>query len=70
MDHKYFSVLFFFKPHRKTASVLAALRRTETENNEKNFIVFHFYRSVRGGGLNNLLISNDFIFYMKSMSDC
>ncbi|MFV7474638.1 hypothetical protein ACNPM1_10560 [Enterobacter pseudoroggenkampii] len=40
LDHKYFSVLFFFKPHRQIASVLAALRKTETENIEKNFQCF------------------------------
>ncbi|MEA3675135.1 hypothetical protein VBL70_22410, partial [Enterobacter hormaechei] len=45
LDHKIFSVLFFFKPDRQTAPVLAALRKTETEKIEKNFSVFHFYGS-------------------------
>ncbi|EOG8089471.1 hypothetical protein [Enterobacter roggenkampii] len=31
LDHKNFSVLFFFKPDRQTAPVLAALWKTETE---------------------------------------
>jgi hypothetical protein len=42
LDHKNFSVLFFFKPDRQTVPVLAALRKTETENIEKNFSVFQF----------------------------
>ena len=42
LDHKNFSVLFFFKPHRQTAPELAALRKTRTEKIEKNFSVFHF----------------------------
>ncbi|HCM9272653.1 TPA: hypothetical protein N5L20_001429 [Enterobacter kobei] len=42
LDHKNFSVLFFFKPHRQTAPVLAALRKTRTEKIEKNFSVFQF----------------------------
>ncbi|UYW75314.1 hypothetical protein OFY05_09580 [Pseudocitrobacter faecalis] len=45
LDHKNFSVLFFFKPDRQTAPVLAALRKTRTEKIEKNFSVFHFYGS-------------------------
>ncbi|MDT8881664.1 hypothetical protein RBG07_03825 [Klebsiella aerogenes] len=40
LDHKNFSVLFFFKPDRQTAPVLAALRKTRTEKIEKNFSVF------------------------------
>jgi len=31
LDHKNFSVLFFYKPDRQTAPVLAALWKTETE---------------------------------------
>ncbi|EPG9693450.1 hypothetical protein L9F39_000808 [Klebsiella aerogenes] len=46
LDHKNFSVGFFFKTYRQPAPVLAALRRTETEKIEKNFSVFHFYGSV------------------------
>ncbi|MFW7217291.1 hypothetical protein [Enterobacter sp. BNK-22] len=46
LDHKNFSVLFFFKPDRQTAPVLAALRKTETEKIEKNFSVFHFCGSL------------------------
>jgi len=42
LDHKNFSVLFFFKPDRQTAPVLAALRKTETEKIEKNFSIFQF----------------------------
>ncbi|KJM92074.1 hypothetical protein SS21_01050 [Enterobacter roggenkampii] len=42
MDHKNFSVLFFFKPDRQTAPVLAALWKTETEKSEKNFSIFQF----------------------------
>ncbi|WP_316549186.1 hypothetical protein [Klebsiella michiganensis] len=41
--HKNFSVLFFFKSHRQTAPVLAALRKTRTEKIEKDFSVFQFY---------------------------
>ncbi|WP_426759095.1 hypothetical protein [Enterobacter cloacae complex sp. 370H10] len=46
MDHKNFSVLFFFKPPRQAAPVLAALRKTRTEKIEKNFSIFHFYGSA------------------------
>ncbi|MFN1230439.1 hypothetical protein ACKY79_07615 [Enterobacter hormaechei] len=46
LDHKNFSVLFFYKPDRQTAPVLAALRKTRTEKIEKNFSVFHFYGSA------------------------
>ncbi|AVJ79097.1 hypothetical protein CSC02_0648 [Enterobacter hormaechei subsp. hoffmannii] len=46
MEHKNFSVLFFYKPDRQTAPVLAALRKTATEKIEKNFSFFHFYGSV------------------------
>ncbi|KZP51277.1 hypothetical protein A3N37_00170 [Enterobacter ludwigii] len=46
LDHKNFSVLFFFKPNRETAPLLAALRQTKTEKNEKNFSVFQFEGSA------------------------
>jgi len=46
LDHKNFSVLFFYKPERQTAPVLAVLRKTRAEKIEKNFSVFHFYGSV------------------------
>ncbi|WP_100122372.1 hypothetical protein, partial [Enterobacter roggenkampii] len=42
LDHKNFSVLFFYKPDRQTAPVQAASRKTETEKIEKNFSVFQF----------------------------
>ncbi|QHO82586.1 hypothetical protein CPT31_16730 [Enterobacter hormaechei] len=47
LDHKNFSVLFFYKSDRQTAPVLAALRKTGTEKIEKNFSVFHFYGSAK-----------------------
>lgn len=47
LDHKNFSVLFFYKPDRQTAPVLAALRKTRTEKIEKNFSVFHFHGSAK-----------------------
>ncbi|RYA42681.1 hypothetical protein DD605_09245 [Enterobacter cloacae complex sp. 3DZ3S2B] len=47
MDHKNFSVLFFYKPDRQTAPVLAALQKTRTEKIEKNFSVFQFEGSVK-----------------------
>ncbi|HHH3607320.1 TPA: hypothetical protein ACPZDQ_001395 [Enterobacter roggenkampii] len=50
LDHKNFSVLFFFKPDRQTAPVLAALRKTETEKVEKNFSIFHLQGSVKDLG--------------------
>ncbi|NGA85720.1 hypothetical protein G5653_03230 [Escherichia coli] len=40
LDLENFSVLFFYKPERQTAPLLAALRRTETEMIERNFIFF------------------------------
>ncbi|KJP55977.1 hypothetical protein AWS17_13875 [Enterobacter hormaechei subsp. steigerwaltii] len=46
LDHKIFSVLFFYKPDCQTSPVLAALRKTRTEKIEKNFRVFHFYGSA------------------------
>ncbi|OAY19476.1 hypothetical protein AXY04_00735 [Enterobacter asburiae] len=47
LDHKNFSVLFFYKPDRQTAPLLAALRKTSTEKIEKNFSIFHFYGSAK-----------------------
>jgi len=47
LEHKNFSVLFFYKPDRQTAPVLAALRKTRTEKIEKNFTVFQFYGSAK-----------------------
>ncbi|MGT1886874.1 hypothetical protein SPL85_13595 [Enterobacter hormaechei subsp. xiangfangensis] len=47
MDHKNFSVLFFYKPDRQTAPALAAVRKTRTEKIEKNFSVFHFHGSAK-----------------------
>ncbi|OAH40058.1 hypothetical protein AYJ11_17080 [Enterobacter hormaechei subsp. xiangfangensis] len=46
LDHKNFSVLFFYKPDRHTAPLLAALRKAQTEKIEKVFTVFHFYGST------------------------
>jgi len=42
LDHKNFSVLFFFKPDRQTAPVLTALRKIRTEKIEKIFSIFQF----------------------------
>ncbi|TYF52484.1 hypothetical protein DJ546_07875 [Enterobacter hormaechei] len=47
MDHKNFSVLFFYKTDRQTAPALAAVRKTRTEKIEKNFSVFHFHGSAK-----------------------
>ncbi|MEM5026978.1 hypothetical protein WJT80_21990 [Enterobacter roggenkampii] len=47
LDHKNFSVLFFYKPDSQTAPLLAALPKTRTENIEKDFSVFHFHGSVK-----------------------
>ncbi|RXX65456.1 hypothetical protein DD600_13105 [Enterobacter cloacae] len=58
MDYKNFSVLFFFKPDRQTALLLAALWKTETEKIEKNFSVFQYTGSVEDLGVCfNLLIN-------------
>lgn len=46
LEHKIFSVLFFFKPDRQTAPVLAALRNPQTEKIEKNFSGFQFHGSA------------------------
>jgi hypothetical protein len=40
LDLEIFSVSFFYKPERQTAPLLAALRRTEIEMIERNFIFF------------------------------
>ncbi|HBN1932026.1 TPA: hypothetical protein L1360_002407 [Escherichia coli] len=40
LDMEILSVLFFYKPERQAAPLLAALRRTETEMIERNFIFF------------------------------
>ncbi|KVK20837.1 hypothetical protein AWS16_22450 [Enterobacter hormaechei subsp. steigerwaltii] len=45
LDHKNFSVLFFYKSDRQTAPVLEVLRKARTEKIEENFSVFHFYGS-------------------------
>ncbi|KTH10618.1 hypothetical protein ASV31_02535 [Enterobacter hormaechei subsp. hoffmannii] len=42
LDHKNFSVLFFFKPDRLAAPVLAVKPKSKTEKVEKNFSGFHF----------------------------
>nr|EKW1036073.1 hypothetical protein [Klebsiella aerogenes] len=46
LDHKNFSVLFFYKPDRHTAPALAAYQKSKTERIEKNFSVFQFRGSV------------------------
>ncbi|MDQ9494387.1 hypothetical protein RF104_11690 [Klebsiella aerogenes] len=46
LDHKNFSVLFFYKPDRHTAPVLAAYKKSKTEKIEKNFSVFQFHGSA------------------------
>ncbi|HGY5112379.1 TPA: hypothetical protein ACNV5N_000125 [Citrobacter freundii] len=43
LDRKKFSVLFFYKSPRRTAPVLAVLRKPQTEKIERNFSVFHFW---------------------------
>ncbi|KAA1047315.1 hypothetical protein F0Q32_20480 [Pseudocitrobacter sp. 73] len=47
LDHKNFSVLFFYKRQRQAAPLLAVCRRTGTEKIEKNFTVFQFSGSVK-----------------------
>ncbi|MGK6776947.1 hypothetical protein MMF16_00002275 [Enterobacter hormaechei] len=42
LDHKNFSVLFFYKPDRQTAPVRAVLRKTRTEKIEKISVFFTF----------------------------
>ncbi|UEG34522.1 hypothetical protein LL024_06965 [Enterobacter ludwigii] len=42
LDHENFSFLFFFKPDRQPAPLLAALGKTRTEKIEKNFSAFTF----------------------------
>ncbi|ADF62368.1 hypothetical protein ECL_02827 [Enterobacter cloacae subsp. cloacae ATCC 13047] len=50
MDHKNFSVLFFYKPDSQTAPPLAVLWKSQTEKIEKNFSVFHIYGSGKDFG--------------------
>ncbi|PTM35417.1 hypothetical protein DA103_13925 [Enterobacter cloacae] len=45
LDHKNFSVLFFYKPPRRAVPALATLRKPQTEKIERNFSVFQFYGS-------------------------
>jgi cytidine deaminase len=45
LDHKDFSVLFFYKTQRQPAPPLGFCRRTPTENSERNFSVFQFFGS-------------------------
>jgi len=40
LDRKNFSVLFFYKPDRQRAPLLAASRKPGTENIEMNFTFF------------------------------
>ncbi|AUM39032.1 hypothetical protein SEEP1673_003455 [Salmonella enterica subsp. enterica serovar Poona str. ATCC BAA-1673] len=47
LDRKNFSVLFFFKSYRQPASVLAVLRRLETEKIERNFSNVQFEGSIK-----------------------
>jgi hypothetical protein len=42
LHHKNFSVLFFYKPIRQSAPLLALCRSSPTESIEKNFSVFQF----------------------------
>ncbi|PWF53632.1 hypothetical protein BHT19_0023090 [[Kluyvera] intestini] len=42
LDQVIFSVLFFFKPYRQTAPVLASCANLQTEKIEKDFSVFQF----------------------------
>ncbi|QYM92220.1 hypothetical protein [Dickeya zeae] len=45
LDHKDFSVLFFYKTQRQPVPPLGFCRRTPTENSERNFSVFQFFGS-------------------------
>ncbi|EBW5074967.1 hypothetical protein DPR94_19810 [Salmonella enterica subsp. enterica serovar Kentucky] len=47
LDHKNFSVGFFFKSYCQPAPVLAVLRRLETEKIERNFSNFQFEGSMK-----------------------
>lgn len=51
LDQVIFSVLFFYKPHRQAALVLAACANLQTEKIEKDFSIFQFQGSVE-----NLLV--------------
>jgi len=42
LDQKKISVLFFYKPDRQPAPVLAGSRKNQTEKIEKNFSFFQF----------------------------
>ncbi|MBA7855402.1 hypothetical protein HV318_10275 [Enterobacter sp. RHBSTW-00901] len=44
LDRIKFSVLFFFKPDRQTAPVLAVLQNPRTEKIENNFTIFQLSR--------------------------
>jgi hypothetical protein len=46
LDQVIFSVLFFYKPDRQTAPVLAACANLQTEKIEKDFSSFQFQRSA------------------------
>jgi len=66
LDHKIFSVLFFYKPDCQTSPVLAALRKTRTEKIEKNFSVFHFYGSAEYSmKICNYQIINDILDFVR-----
>ncbi|OKP27554.1 hypothetical protein BSQ40_14465 [Serratia fonticola] len=43
LDHKNFSVLFFYKPIRQAAPHLGFCEKSPTEKFEKNFSVFQFW---------------------------
>jgi len=42
LDHKNFSVLFFYKQYDQSAWLLACYQSLSTEQNEKNFRFFQF----------------------------
>ncbi|WP_431651384.1 hypothetical protein, partial [Enterobacter roggenkampii] len=46
LDHKNFSVLFFYKPDRQPAPVLAVCRKTKTEKLVKNFSIFQLLKKI------------------------
>ncbi|RNM24771.1 hypothetical protein EFS38_07945 [Dickeya undicola] len=45
LDHKDFSVLFFYKTQRQPVPPLGFCGRMPTENSERNFSVFQFFGS-------------------------
>ncbi|KKY80671.1 hypothetical protein OA46_19535 [Enterobacter cloacae] len=59
LDHKNFSVLFFYKPHSQPAPLLAVCRKTKTEKNERNFT---FFQLVGSGNKLILCITHCFYF--------